>query len=195
MDALLFHNLHLPAEVRVFTVPHADIRRNDHEALVYDVCVGPGAVLRHYSWAHRWFEVNCTFSCGGDLVEADGPVRWAFNCDISTPHLIVGGAAYNVDLELDVLVSADAAQYAVTDRADFIDAVDRGWMDAEEARRAEQGLDELLAMIRNGSFRPFLESVCPFSTLQASATQPPAQRRPLDEVPLLQSAGRRAWLL
>lgn len=194
MDALLYHNLHLPAEVRVFTVPHTAIRRNDGEALVYDVRVGEGVVLRHYSWSRHWFEVNCTFSCQGDLVEEDGPVMWAFNCDISTPHLIAGNNAYNVDLELDVLVSADGAQYTVKDREDFVNAVDRGWIAGDEARCAEQGLDDLLALLRHGRFRPFLESVCPFSPLETSVMQPLAQRKPLAEVLLLQREPRRAWL-
>lgn len=189
LDTLLFHNFHAPDEVRVFTVPHDAIQRHDNEALVYDVRVGSDLVLRHYSWSKHWFEVNCTFSCQGALVEEHGPMRWAFNCDISTPHVMVGTNAYNMDLELDVLVSADGARHVVKDRQDFSLAVHRGWIHTEEARGAERGLVELLLLVQSGRFRPFLEAVCPFATLKTSVTQPAAQRKSLDEVPSVQ----REW--
>ncbi len=194
MDVLLFHNLHLPDEVRVFTVPCLGVQRRDREALVYDVAVGQGTVLRHYSWPDHWFEVNCAFTTDGDLIEEQGALTpWAFNCDISTPHLTQGDSVYNVDLELDVLVAADGIRHTIKDRDDFATAVDKGWIGPTEARGAQQGLAELLAIVEQGHLRRFLESVRPFDTLQTQALQPPVRRRRLDDIPLLHLESRARW--
>lgn len=51
-DYILHYDLHLPDEVRVFTVPASGVRRWDPEAVVYDVRLGD-IVLRHYAFADR----------------------------------------------------------------------------------------------------------------------------------------------
>ncbi len=195
LGVLLFHNLHLPDEVRVFTIPYLGVQRFDREALVYDVAVGQGKVLRHYSWPDRWFEVNCAFTTVGDLIqEQDTVTPWAFNCDISTPHLTQGDSVYNVDLEMDVLVAADGMRHTIKDRDEFATAVDKGWIGPAEAPDALRGLAKLLALIEQGCLREFLESVCPFDTLQTQALQPPARHRRLGEVPILRLESRSRWL-
>ncbi len=192
MRDLLFHNFHPPNDVRVFAVPREAIQRLDAVALVYDVRVRPDLVLRHYSWSEHWFDVNCSFSPRGDLVEEDGPIRWAFNCDISTPHALVKGDAYNMDLELDVLVGRDGVRHCVRDRESLTHACNSGWIDAAEAAGAERGLAELLTLLEQGHFRSFLEATCPFSTLRTSAVQRPPRHKALGQVPPLHPSARRA---
>ena len=195
MDALLFHNFHPPDDVRVFTVPRDGIQRLDSDALVYDVRVGPDSVLRHYSWSSRWFEVNCSFSLTGDLIEEDGVIRWAYNCDIATPHVLVDGNAYNMDLQLDVLVSRDGLRHMVKDREHLTRAVKFDWVDPVEAAAAEQGLAHLLYLIEHRRFRALLEETCPFSSLRTSAVQPCPEHKRLAEAPVLHRVARRAHAL
>lgn len=190
-DRLLFHNFHPPGEVRVFTVPVGSIRRMDGDALVYDVRIGD-RVLRHYSFARRWFEVNCTLDLNGQFVTEPGPVDWCFNCDISTPHLVTGLNAYNVDLSLDVLVGPDGREHEVIDEDDFAVACSSGWLTPAEQAGARAGLADLLSIIQGEGMVAFLDGVCPFGNVGQTEHQPPMVRKPPAEVAQLWP-GKRTW--
>ena len=185
-ELLLFHNFHPPDDVRVFPIPARGVRRRDQTTLVYDVRVGD-LVLRRYSFADHWFEVNCTVDLRGGFVTEPGPIAWCLNCDISTPSLFVGPDEYNVDLCLDVLVGPDGREHVVKDEDEFERAVDQRWFTHEEQLGARRGLGELLALIRDGAFLAFLERICPFSSVACSDVPAalPMTCRPLRDIPLL----------
>lgn len=182
---LLYHDLHLPDEVRVFTVPHANIRRWTDDLLVYDGLIGD-LVLRHYAFADRWFVINCTLDRRGGFVAEPGPIAWSFNCDLCTPPRWDGDACFLVDLVLDVLVAPDGRQYFVKDEPEFAAAVAHGWLTAAEIAGARHGLADLLAIITTTGLVPFLDAICPFQPLPEAVAPPPMQRRPVSEVPALQ---------
>lgn len=186
MEILRYHNLHLPDEVAVFSVPLSGIRRHDTEALVYDVRVGPNAILRHYAFYHHWFEVNVSFDANGSLVTEPGPVDWCFNCDVSMPLLLHAGDVYNADLCLDILVAPDGLAYAVKDEDEFDDAIKAGWIEASEVVGARRGLAELQDLLESCSFLDFLQSVCPWHNVTDAPLQPPLEVLRLADVPLLQ---------
>jgi hypothetical protein len=184
MTDLFFHNLHAPDEVRVFEIPACGVRCWDETALVYDVRVGQG-ILRHYSFARRWFEVNCSLDLDGNFLAEAGPIEWCFNCDICTPHLAVGNNLYNMDLWIDVLVGVDGHQHVVSDEDEFADAAEQGWMTAAEQDGARRGLEELLTIIRSTGLIPFVEQICPFQNIAQCGVHPPTVKRRLADVPLL----------
>lgn len=194
-DLLEFCNLHLPNDVRVFSVPVRGVRRQDDDAFVYDVPTCQGILLRHYAFPRKWFEVTCSFDRNRRLVEEDGTIAWAFNCDICTPLLRDGGNAFNVDLDLDVLVAADGRRFTIKDEADFLQAVRNRWIGREEAHGALSGLAELERLIECGSLLAFLELACPLDTFPDSegmTVQPPPRRLTLDQVPRLRCSGSRS---
>jgi len=160
-----FLNYHAPNTVRAFFVPDRGIRRWDQEAVVYDVRIRSDRILRHYSFDNHWFELNCSLDSAGRLITESGPIDWAFNCDISTPHFIHGPDVYNKDLWLDVLVAPDGNEHLVIDQEDFERAVDLGWATHIEREGACSGLNDLLAIIRTEGLIAFLERICPFKNV------------------------------
>ena len=192
---MYFYNLHLPDEVRVFGVPEESILRHDATALVFEVLVGDGLRLRHYSFPDRWYEVNVSLDLVGDFVEEAHPaLPWTFNCDVSTPHIEDGSHIYNVDLELDVLVHRDGRRWLTVDQDAFRSAVCRGLFGPETAKEGEAGLSELVALVRSGQFLTFLVSVYPFggsaTKTMPTAFAPPMRRMRRQDVPRL-----REWRL
>lgn len=163
MDTVRFYNLHPPDEVRIFHTPRQAIRRFDDVAKVYDVRVASGLILRHYSFFHHWFEINCTLSPSSEFVVEEGPIPWCFNCDIVTPSVLVDGDEYNVDLFLDVLVGPDGRRFFAKDKDEFDQAIANGWITGEEQTGARTGWEELLSLIQSGSFLSFLAEICPFN--------------------------------
>ena len=187
------YNLHLPDDVRVFEVPDEGVRRRDEAVLVYDVAVPGGLVLRHLSLSDRWFEINWTLDCDARLVKAVKASRWAFNCDICTPHVLRDAAVYNVDLEIDVLVAADGRRRLVTDEDDFLRAVGAKWIELHDRRGALRGLADLLRIIDgDGGLLAFAQSVLPFTPFRSTQVQPPAGRLGVSDIPELRPDRRRA---
>lgn len=178
-------NYHAPDTVRIFSVPTQGIKRWEEEAVVYDVRVGADRILRHYSFGRRWFEVNCSFDLDGRLVTEPGPIDWAFNCDICTPHFISGPDLYNMDLWLDVLVAPDGRLHRVIDEDDFAEAVRQGWPTETEREGVRAGLAELLGIIQSEGLVSFLNRVCPFADVANCDRQPPMERRPVAGFPML----------
>lgn len=188
-----FFNYHAPSVVRMFSVPARGIRRWDEEAVVYDVRVGSNRILRHYSFSDRWFEVNCSLNLAGSFVSEPGPIDWTFNCDIATPHCMIGPEVYNMDLWLDVLVAPDGRQFQVIDEDDFAEAVQRGWATEVERHGARTGLSDLISIIQSEGLVTFLQKVCPFANVAACDEQPAMEMRSITEFPVLQPAQRHLW--
>ena len=189
---LRFHNLHLPDDVRVFSVTAEGVRRWDRQVVVFDVALTGERVLRHYAFADRWFEINCSLDRSARPVEDGDPFPFAFNCDVCTPLIQDGDGIYNVDLELDVLVSADGRRYRVKDEEEFLAAARKGWLDRRERLGALHGLGELLRLLDRAEFLPFLHAVCPFEPFRSCHLQPPAERVGIDQAPLFHRIRRRA---
>lgn len=149
----------------MFYVPERGIKRWDEESLVYDVRIGD-QIRRHYSFTNRWFEVNCSLDLAGRFVTVSGPglIDWTFNCDISTPHFVIGPDVYNMDLWLDILVASDGRARRVIDEDDFAEAIQQGWLTEEERQGAQSGLAQLLGVVMlqitgaDGTFDPSAKS-------------------------------------
>ena len=157
--------------------------------LVYDVGYGE-TVLRHYSFYHRWYSVNCTLDRKGRFVTEGGLIDWCFNIDIATPLFTIKDAAYQVDLCLDVLAGQNGKDYIVKDEDEFDHAVQQGWMTGQEQEGARRGLEELLNIIHSGILLDFLDAACPFNAMETALQQPPAQKVALGELPLFGIAAR-----
>ena len=181
---------HAPDDVRVFTIPEQGVRRFDSVAVVYDVPIGRRHILRHYSFTQQWFQVNCTFDRSGQLEPTGDAFRWSFNCDICTPCFVIGDNVYDMDLDLDVLVSPDGAEHLVKDEAEFAEALTSGWITAFEAEGARRGLSNLLGLVAERHFLSFLEEACPFDTLAPSGAEIAPRGMHLQDVPWLQPAKR-----
>jgi hypothetical protein len=181
--------------VRVFVAEPGGVLRAAGEVYVsagrYD-----DVVLWHYAFARHWFKVNLTTDLEGRIVETGGTAPggpFAFNCDVATPVRRQDHAVFAVDLFADVLVRADGVSYRVCDLAEFRQARDQGLILPDEARGAEQGLAELIAIIERGELLAFLARACPVGPLSPPDAPPPG-RAPLSEAPLLSLESRAAWL-
>ncbi len=190
-EVFQFFNLHLPSDLRAWTVPIRGIRRWDDEIQVADILFGPDLVLRHYAFYHRWFEVNCSLSLKGQFVVENGPIDWSFNIDICTPFFSIGINGYSVDLCLDVLVGPDGKQFHIKDEEEFAKAFSLGWFTQEEQAGALGGLEELRTLIEGGDLLCFLSDICPFQP--APVPQPPMRRADPSEVPLLHAQTRHRF--
>lgn len=184
-DMYYVHDLHVPADVRVFPVAARCIRRWDESTFVYDVIIGD-IVLRHYAFAGRWFAINCTFDLTGRFVtectEAD--FAWCFNCDICTPLFSIDRNLYSVDLCLDLLVAPDG-RYTVKDQDEFAHASSVGWFTEEEQRNATTGVEELVDIIRGVGLSLFLDNICSFDSVRDSHPALPMERKRFEDVPIL----------
>lgn len=188
--AIVYHQLHPPDEVRVFTISKAAVRRFDDEVLVFDLRYGHLG-FRHYSFARRWYAINCTRDLDGRAVnESSAAGPFSFNCDVSTPMRRAGDGVYEVDLELDVLVQADARTHVVTDRDRFERAVRAGWIAPHERAGAEAGLAELIELVTTGHLEEWLASMQAFDDFTHRPRGTPHEVVPLSRVPILARARR-----
>ncbi|MGH3487851.1 MAG: hypothetical protein ACRDP8_08040 [Actinopolymorphaceae bacterium] len=183
------------ARVRVFDNPPSGVRRADEDAFVSEATYAGDVVLRHYAFRDRWFKVNLTVDAAGRPTEtalAPGAPAYAFNIDIATPMLFCDNAAYAVDLELDVMVKADARTYDVVDLTDFEESATKELISPGEVHGALAGLAELIELIERGTLMSMLASACPPGPPGAA---PPVRMRevPLADVPQLQPGKRLTW--
>ncbi|KAB8136224.1 DUF402 domain-containing protein [Gracilibacillus oryzae] len=179
---LFFYNLHLPDEVRIFEVPNSGVRRFDHNCIVFDVEI-QGAVLRHYSFKDRWFEINVSLTKDGNFrTEEHHHISWCFNCDISTPHLEIVNNIYNADLFLDVLVEPDGKTYAVIDENDFEWGIANDFLSKELENGAKKGLDDLLSIIETEGLINFLNHYYPLHSFGDIPVQPKMNKVSLSNV-------------
>jgi hypothetical protein len=192
LELLSSFNLHLPDEVRIFTIPEEGVLLWNDAAQVYEVGGEEGMVLRHYSFYHRWFEVNVSLDSMGRFITEPGPIDWTFNIDICTPCFSIGPNLYNVDLCLDVLAGPDGVSYVVTDEDQFAEEVAAGWITETEAAGAREGLRRLLGIIEEGSLISFLDALVPFEIKRRNVPPSSMKKVSLSEAPVLSLPERAA---
>lgn len=195
MHLLRDHDFH-PSEdtVRVFSHPPAGVLRADADALVVVARYGD-VLLWHYAFRDRWLKVNVTTDRTGALVEtapSEGAPAFAFNIDLATPLRLEGRNAYAVDLELDVLVRADAISHLVTDEDDFERSVRAGLISPAEAACARTELARLVAEIERGDLLALLRRAHPLGPVDAP-DELPVERVPVADVPAVRARTRLTW--
>jgi hypothetical protein len=176
--------------VRIFRTPIPGVLRLEDTIAVTEALYD-GVVLRHYSFADRWFKINVTTDLAGNLVETgDADVPFAFNCDIATPMERDGDSTYGVDLFIDVLVGADGSSCVVGDQEEFEEMLDRGLVSRSEERGVRRGLCELLDLVEGGQLLPWLHESVPFGACEP-LDAPRMERGPVPE--RLRPGIRRTW--
>ncbi len=181
-------------DVRVFTVPGAGVLRRDDEVFVTHALYDQ-VVRRRYAFRGHWFKISLTTDLDGNLVEtapADGQPAFAFTIDIATPMFTDAGGIFAVDLDLDVLVRADAQTFAVEDEDAFTASLVLGRFSAYEAAGARQGLADLVRLIEGGDLLPLLQDASPLGRGDVPLALP-MLRVPLAEIPQLQPGKRVTW--
>ncbi|MBP1995489.1 DUF402 domain-containing protein [Paenibacillus eucommiae] len=196
-EKIKFHNLHLPNEVRVFQIPKTNIRVWNEKVMVYEVkiddAIGGNFTFRHYSFYDKWFEINITLDASGKLITEPGPIDWSFNCDICTPCFSKGTNFFNLDLELDILVSNDGKEYVVIDEDDFENVISQGLLTVNERIGARKGLENLIQLILSGNLISYLEGICSFTDLISLSDPIPYNKLQLSEVSLLNMSERESY--
>ena len=188
------YDFHPPGDLRLFRQDASGVLRLDDEAVAYQAAYGD-VVLRHYAFRDQWFKVNYTVARDGSAVEeASAPETpaFAFNCDLATPMVRGGASVYAVDLELDVLVRADARSYEVVDEANFARSRDAGWIIAREASGARRGLAELIEIVQAGKLIEFLNGFCSIGP-SAPPTSLPVKRLDRSVAPTLLPPRGPTW--
>lgn len=188
---LLDYDFHPDEEtVRVFPIPMSAVLRLDDEVLVTETRAY-GHVLRHYAFAKHWFKINVGIDDQGCFVATgDGPVKFAFNCDVATPMERDGQCVFGVDLFIDVLIEADASSFHVQDEVEFQAMADRGLLSNREAARALGGLDDLLELIRTERLVEWLSGFAAFGPCD------PPNSLPMERLPVptrMQRLTRVTW--
>jgi len=178
--------------VRCFGIPADGVLTDDDSECVYQTQTD-GVVLRHYAFADEWFKLNVTVDLTGRMVETgSGPVRFAVNCDISTPMLRVGPDISAVDLFLDVLVRDDGVTHTVVDEDEFDEACSTGLISPVEAAGAVRGLDRLVGWIESGRLSSLIAETEPGSAARAPAPLP-FRRVATSDVPSVMPGRRPTW--
>ena len=188
------YDFHPPGELRLFRQDSTGVLRLDDEAVVYQAAYGD-VVLRHYAFRDHWFKINFTVSKDGTPFEEAATSEmpaFSFNCDIATPMVRDRTSVYAVDLELDVLVAADARTYHVMDEDDFARASRKGWISRREASGARRGLAQLIEIVEAGTLLPFLDRVCSIGPESAPPSLP-MQRLDPSVIPTLLPPRRPTW--
>ncbi|WP_100404281.1 DUF402 domain-containing protein [Bacillus solitudinis] len=180
-ETLECYNLHMPYEVRLFSIDQSNIKLWNDKYLVYDVREDD-MILRHYSFYNQWFEINCSFQLDGKLLGEQGPIEWSFNCDICSPCFSEGNKIFNVDLELDVLVNQNGKDYIIIDEDDFEDAVNKAWITEKEQVGAKQGLNDLKEIIDSGNLIHYLNEICPFKDVINCTKANPMEKFEISEI-------------
>ncbi|MCM2674932.1 DUF402 domain-containing protein [Alkalicoccobacillus plakortidis] len=196
MNELLFHNLHLPYEVRTFDIPKVGIKRFDNKYLVYDVLIDKQTILRHYSFKEYWFEINISFDMDGEfLQELDKETNfvWSYNFDICSPFFVEKGQVYNVDLMLDVLVRSDGSNYLIKDEEEFLEGYEMNWFSEYEKINALESCNKLVSIINEYRLRSFLEEIYPFQGLNQSGLQPKLKKSKLMNDSILEKNKRMSF--
>ncbi len=100
-----------------------------------------GTISYEYYWLDRWYNIF-------RFHEPDGTLR-NYYCNFAMPPTFENGVLDYVDLDIDILVWPDR-NYEVVDRDDFErNSLKYSYTD-EISQRAENSVDEMLAMIVRG---------------------------------------------
>lgn len=79
-----------------------------------------------------------------------------YYADINTPSEKREDGYWTKDLFLDLWIPPDRSKVTVLDEDEFREAVRNGWINFNEARRAQEELDRLLKLFKRGRFPPEL---------------------------------------
>ena len=109
------------------------------------VALETGSSVVWFTFPGEWYDV-------GSFHLADGTFT-GFYANVLTPPEIDGRVWHTTDLYLDVWVSADG-NVRLLDEDEFDEAVARGLVDKDTARRARDEADRLLTQARDGSWPP-----------------------------------------
>ena len=119
---------------------------------------------RYYGFLDRWLSVYATF--GIDDLEPTGhpgdDFPFAFNCDITVPHYVVGDSIYTTDLHLDVLVLADGTTHELKDVDEFERAYDDGLFGRTWYEGAKLEAERVIGEATTGRFIEMLHDAAPF---------------------------------
>ncbi|GGJ02453.1 DUF402 domain-containing protein [Streptomyces brasiliensis] len=107
----------------------------------------PGDVFTEYYWRDRWYAVM-------EVRDPDGALK-GWYCDIARPATFSGMELVVEDLDLDLWRSADGTDVRRLDEDEFEESGLRE-SDPEAAAAAEEALDELEALARDGGFDDLL---------------------------------------
>ena len=181
-----------PVDLQLYEIPESGVLRLDDEVLVAEVAVGE-LIVRHYGFATRWLAVNVTTDRSGRLVESSHDhFPFAVKCHLSTPMLREADTCWQIDLWLDVLVSADGRRHLVEDEDEFAEARVRELLSEREASGASEGLQDVLDLVRTGSLIDLLAGTCPFHASNPPEAQP-SRSLDLNEYPALLPGIRPTW--
>jgi predicted RNA-binding protein associated with RNAse of E/G family len=105
----------------------------------------PYAPVVWFTYPDRWYDI-------GRFHLADGTFTGVY-ANILTPVQMHGSRWETTDLCLDVWYGADG-RVEVLDRAEFAEAVDRGWIDEPTATTAREHAEYLVTAARQGVWPP-----------------------------------------
>jgi protein associated with RNAse G/E len=107
--------------------------------------VAPETLSIEYYWLDRWYNVF-------RFVQPTGELR-NFYCNVNVPPVLQGNVLSYIDLDIDVLVAPDFS-YSILDEDEFVANAARFNYPKEVRRRAEEALEQLVALIEKRAF-PF----------------------------------------
>ncbi len=120
---------------------------------------------RCYCFLDRWLSVFVTFDKDLQLHPSySGDFPFAFNCDVTTPHLLDGSAAFTTDLLIDVLVGPDGKTHLVKDIDEYEDAFSQSLFGPSWDAAARNELQRLAGELKRGEFLDVLQTIVPFPT-------------------------------
>ncbi|WP_406479497.1 DUF402 domain-containing protein [Streptomyces sp. NBC_01615] len=106
-----------------------------------------GDVFTEYYWRDRWYAVK-------EVRDAEGVLK-GWYCDITRPATVSGGELVVEDLDLDLWRSADGKAVLRLDEDEFAES-GLAATDPRAATAAENALDELERLAREGDFEALL---------------------------------------
>lgn len=192
MSDLQLYNLTLPDDVKIFTVPRANICRWDKEFFVCDIGADANQVQRQYLFYERWFKLHCGLGRSGAFVP-EAMTSTAFHVTCCTPFWSIGMVGYTTGLIVDIAVAADGRQHTVTGLEHLEAAVVRGWVTQAERDCAMRGFEEALKLVQAGHLLWFMDQTQPLSHLAPVVELPPPIHKRLGRVPLMHRDMRRRY--
>jgi predicted RNA-binding protein associated with RNAse of E/G family len=86
------------------------------------------------------------------VTDADGALT-GYYCNVNTEPSRIDGGYEIVDLYLDVFVLPDL-RYEILDEDEFAEALEKGWIDEEQASLARETVNRVVRDIESGAFPP-----------------------------------------
>ena len=184
MSDLQLYNLTMPDEVKIFTVPRANICRWDNEVFVCDIGDDADHVLRHYLFYDKWIRIHCGLNRSGAFVP-ETALGTAFHVTCCTPFWTIGMVGYVADLMIDIAVGADGKQHTVSGLENLEAALIRGWITQAERDGAMRGFEEALKMVQAGHLLWYMDQTQSLTRLAPYQNLPTTIKKRLGRVPLM----------